>query len=96
MLSKAMATDLAPLGIRVNVIAPGPVESPLAEFSPSPHARKRWTDAIPLERYARPDEIAGAAVCNTYRLIVKIEYRSRIIVIKTVLTHVQYDKGLWK
>ena len=41
MLSKAMATDLAPLGIRVNVIAPGPVESPLAEFSPSPHARKR-------------------------------------------------------
>ena len=64
MLSKAMATDLAPLGIRVNVIAPGPVESPLAELSPSPHARKRWTDAIPLERYARPDEIAGAAVCN--------------------------------
>ena len=50
MLSKAMATDLAPLGIRVNVIAPGPVESPLAELSPSPHARKRWTDAIPLER----------------------------------------------
>ena len=96
MLSKAMATDLAPLGIRVNVIAPGPVESPLAEFSPSPHARKRWTDAIPLERYARPDEIAGAAVCNTYRLIVKIEYRSRIIFINMVLTHVQYDKGLWK
>ena len=62
MLSKAMATDLAPLGIRVNVIAPGPVESPLAELKPSPHARKRWTDAIPLERYARPDEIAGAAV----------------------------------
>jgi NAD(P)-dependent dehydrogenase (short-subunit alcohol dehydrogenase family) len=50
MLSKAMATDLAPLGIRVNVIAPGPVESPLAELKPSPHARKRWTDAIPLER----------------------------------------------
>jgi len=84
MLSKAMATDLAPLGIRVNVIAPGPVESPLAELSPSPHARKRWTDAIPLERYARPDEIAGASVFNTYRLIVKIEYRSRIIFINTV------------
>ena len=62
MLSKAMATDLAPFGIRVNVIAPGPVEFPLAERTPSPHARQRWTDATPLERYARPDEIAGAAV----------------------------------
>ena len=59
MLSMAMATDLAPLGIRVNVIAPGPVDSPHAERLSSPHARKRWTDAIPLERYARPDEIAG-------------------------------------
>ena len=33
---------------------------------------------------------------NTYRLIVKIEYRSQIIFINTVLTHAQYDKGLWK
>ncbi len=62
MLSKPIGTDVVPFGIRVNVIASGPVESPFAELTPSPHARKRWTDAIPLERSARPDEIAGAAM----------------------------------
>ena len=62
-----MATDLAPLGIRVNVIGPGPVESPHADRTPSPYARKRWTDATPLERYAGPYKIAGAAIflCST-------------------------------
>jgi mRNA interferase HigB len=33
---------------------------------------------------------------NTYRLIVKIEYRFARIYIKHILTHAEYDKGDWK
>jgi mRNA interferase HigB len=31
-----------------------------------------------------------------YRLIVKIEYRWKLIFVKGVLTHEEYDKGTWK
>jgi len=33
---------------------------------------------------------------NSYRLIVKIEYRFQMIYIKHVLTHTEYDKGNWR
>ncbi len=33
---------------------------------------------------------------NTYRLIVKIEYRIAVIFIKHILTHAEYEKGNWK
>jgi len=33
---------------------------------------------------------------NTYRLIVKIDYRIACIFIKQMLTHAEYDKGDWK
>ena len=61
LLSQVMAVDLAGFGIRVNVLAPGPVETPLVAQIHHAAIRKQWTDAIPLRRYAQPDEIAGAA-----------------------------------
>jgi len=61
-LSKVMAVDLAEAGIRVNVIAPGAVETPLVgRMLPEEEARQ-WTARTPLGRYARPEELAGAAV----------------------------------
>ncbi|HZU43302.1 MAG TPA: type II toxin-antitoxin system HigB family toxin [Terriglobales bacterium] len=33
---------------------------------------------------------------NSYRLVVKIEYRWRLIFVKRVLTHAEYDRGDWK
>jgi len=33
---------------------------------------------------------------NRYRLIVHINYRAKIIFIKRLLTHAEYDKGTWK
>ena len=33
---------------------------------------------------------------NTYRLIVRINYRTGTIFIRDVLTHAEYDKGKWK
>jgi len=61
-LSRAMAVDLAPLRIRVNVLVPGPVDTPLVENMHSKEARRQWTNRTPLHRYGRPEELAGAAV----------------------------------
>jgi NAD(P)-dependent dehydrogenase (short-subunit alcohol dehydrogenase family) len=61
-LSRVMAIDLAANGIRVNVLAPGAVETPLAgHMLPEAEARQ-WTEHTPMHRYARPEEVAGAAV----------------------------------
>ena len=62
LLSQVMAVDLAQFGIRVNVLAPGPVETPLVADLHTPAIRAQWTDTVPMRRYGQPDEIAGAAV----------------------------------
>jgi NAD(P)-dependent dehydrogenase (short-subunit alcohol dehydrogenase family) len=59
-LSRVMAVDLAPNNIRVNVLAPGPVETPMTAQMHSDASRQRWIERIPLHRYATPDEMAGA------------------------------------
>ena len=33
---------------------------------------------------------------NTYRLIVKVDYRARLLMIKAFLTHKQYERDGWK
>jgi NAD(P)-dependent dehydrogenase (short-subunit alcohol dehydrogenase family) len=58
-LTQVMAVDLAPFGIRVNAIAPGPVETPLVEALHSPEVRRAWIRHVPMRRYAKPEEIAG-------------------------------------
>ena len=62
LLSQVMAVDLASAGIRVNVLAPGPVDTPLVAQMHHASIRSQWTDAVPMHRYARPEEMAGAAV----------------------------------
>lgn len=54
--SRALARELAPL-IRVNVVAPGPVDTPLL---PDRDRQPSATAAIPLRRIALPTEIAEA------------------------------------
>jgi NAD(P)-dependent dehydrogenase (short-subunit alcohol dehydrogenase family) len=62
LLSRVMAIDLAADGIRVNVLAPGPVETPLVSQMHSIEERGEWIDHTPMHRYGTPEEIAGAAV----------------------------------
>lgn len=61
-LGKALAVDLAPLGIRVNVIGPGVTDTPMsAESLADPERRERYLSRIPLRRPADPSEIARMA-----------------------------------
>ena len=61
-LSQVMAVELAERGIRVNVLAPGPVETPLVARMHDAAMRAAFTRAVPMDRYATPAEIAGAVV----------------------------------
>jgi NAD(P)-dependent dehydrogenase (short-subunit alcohol dehydrogenase family) len=60
-LTHAMALELAPHGIRVNAIAPGPTLTGLTRVSYADPERRRATIAqIPLGRMGEPDDIVGA------------------------------------
>jgi NAD(P)-dependent dehydrogenase (short-subunit alcohol dehydrogenase family) len=59
-LTKVMAVELARYGVRVNAIAPGPVETPMVRGMHSPETRQSWIATVPQGRYADPREIAGA------------------------------------
>jgi NAD(P)-dependent dehydrogenase (short-subunit alcohol dehydrogenase family) len=61
-LTKQQAAELGNLGIRVNAVAPGPVDTAMALKVHTAAIRAAYHDAIPLARYGTPEEIA-AAVC---------------------------------
>jgi 3-oxoacyl-[acyl-carrier protein] reductase len=61
-LTKALAIELAPFGIRVNSINPVAAETPmLAKLTP-PGGEKMLTQSVPLGRLARADDVAYAAL----------------------------------
>ncbi|MEA2890247.1 MAG: hypothetical protein QOI05_1040 [Bradyrhizobium sp.] len=59
-LTKQLAVELAGLSIRVNAVAPGPVETAMAKQVHSPEIRADYHDAIPLNRYGLEEELAEA------------------------------------
>ena len=61
-MTKVMAVELAPDRVRVNAIAPGPVETPMVKDVHTPETRAEWLRLVPQRRYCGPEELAGAAV----------------------------------
>lgn len=62
-LTKAMAVELAPHGIRVNAVAPTFVDTPMTRpFLADPQARAAIVEQIPLGRLGTPEEVAGAVL----------------------------------
>jgi NAD(P)-dependent dehydrogenase (short-subunit alcohol dehydrogenase family) len=59
-LTKQLAVELASLGIRVNGVAPGPVDTDMAKAVHTPEIRADYHDAIPLNRYGLEEELAEA------------------------------------
>jgi len=59
-MTKQHAVELGNVGVRVNVIAPGPVETEMAKLVHSVAIRTDYYDAIPLGRYGTTEEMANA------------------------------------
>ena len=59
-LMRQQAAELGAQGIRVNAVAPGPVDTAMAQQVHTPEIRAGYHAAIPLGRYGTPQEIAEA------------------------------------
>ncbi|MEQ1808449.1 MAG: SDR family NAD(P)-dependent oxidoreductase [Terricaulis sp.] len=61
MLTKTMALALAPHGVRVNAIGPGPTDSPMTDHLPEA-AREMMISRTPIGRFGKAEEMAGVAM----------------------------------
>jgi 3-oxoacyl-[acyl-carrier protein] reductase len=63
--TKTMAVELAPLGVRVNAIAPVAGETPLLKSflgEDTPEMRAKFLSTIPLGRFSSPEDMGNAAL----------------------------------
>ncbi|MFW6347026.1 MAG: SDR family NAD(P)-dependent oxidoreductase [Cyclonatronaceae bacterium] len=63
-LTRSMAVDFTPHGIRVNAIAPGFIDSPMLRkaFDSNPGRKRRVLERTPANTLGRPEDIAAAAL----------------------------------
>jgi NAD(P)-dependent dehydrogenase (short-subunit alcohol dehydrogenase family) len=75
-LTKQQAVELGNVGIRVNAVCPGPVETEMAKLVHSVAIRSDYYDAIPLGRYGSTDEIAQTVgfLCSSDASFVNGQY----------------------
>jgi NAD(P)-dependent dehydrogenase (short-subunit alcohol dehydrogenase family) len=60
-LTKAAALEFAETGIRINVVAPGPIETGmLNRFTGTPEKKATLLSGVPMKRIGQPEEIAAA------------------------------------
>jgi len=66
-LARSLSAELAPQGVRVNVVSPGPIETPIFGKMGLPDAAvQAWAEQIgakvPMQRFGQPQEIAKAVL----------------------------------
>jgi NAD(P)-dependent dehydrogenase (short-subunit alcohol dehydrogenase family) len=62
LLTKSLALELAPSGIRVNAVSPGWIETPLTSSRTAERGfREAYLKKIPMGRFGRPEEVAAVA-----------------------------------
>jgi NAD(P)-dependent dehydrogenase (short-subunit alcohol dehydrogenase family) len=61
-MTKVMAAELSAQGLRINAVAPGPIETPMVRDVHTADMRQAWIDTVPQRRYGTPEEIAQAVV----------------------------------
>jgi len=60
-MAEALSLELAPMGIRINTIAPGAIETPMATQQ-GPEGLKETAKLIPMKRIGKPEEISNAVL----------------------------------
>lgn len=60
LMTEVLALEYGSRGVRVNCVAPGPVEMDMSSVRPSAEERRAWTSSIPQARYGEPEEVASA------------------------------------
>ena len=61
-LTKSLAAEWAPLGVRINSIAPTYIKTPMSVGDQSDEQFERWKNFTPMARLGEPSEIAAAAL----------------------------------
>jgi len=61
-LTKEAAIETAALGIRVNAVCPGFVQTPMADGIPADEMIRRTRARVPAQRVCAPEEVAAAVV----------------------------------
>ena len=62
-LTRGLAMEFGPEGIRVNAVSPGGIDTPMATaMTSSEKAQAAYATATPIGRFGRPEEVAAAVV----------------------------------
>ncbi len=59
LLTKSMAIELGPMGIRVNAVCPGYIVTPMAESTDSPEFMAAYAEKLPIGHLGNAHDVAG-------------------------------------